>query len=142
MNSARLSSPTALAIGFVALAVALAAAVSAAPRLAAWLAPAAGPDMISRADNPRSDLAARLTALAGGQGVELVDLSVAAADEATVAQLQVRAEEARMLRFLQALETARPALSLRRAELNRTAVTPAGGVVLEARLTIAARYAP
>jgi hypothetical protein len=142
MRDLRLSPAAALAIGFGALALALAAAVSAAPRLAGWLAPAPAAEMIGRTDNPRSDLTARLTELTGGHGVELVSLSVSAAGDATMAEMQVRAEEARMLRYLQALEIARPALSLRRAELNRTSVTPAGGVVLEARLTIAARYAP
>lgn len=142
MTAARLSPAIALAIGFGALALASVAAFSAGPRLAAWFAPPPPEGMLSAAPTPTADLEGRLHALAANHGVDVTAVSATAAGDAIVAQIKLRGEEARMLRLLQAMEAARPAFSLREADIARAQVTPDGGTILEARLAIAARYAP
>jgi hypothetical protein len=137
----------ALIVGFGALIVAAAAAVSAAPHLIGWAQLGLGPPIeesafVARGGDAQADFEARLRALAAGHGIAVEAMKASLRGDAVEAEMIASGDEARVMQWIAAVEQARPAVRIMALDLRRKSMAPDGAAQLQVRVTLGGRHRP
>jgi hypothetical protein len=139
--------PIAIALGFGALLLAGLAAASVAPRLYGWVQAVVDPAVdasayVSRGGDGAAALDGRMRALAAAHGLGVESVAATSSGEQISAKITAGGEEARVLRWIAAVEQARPAMRIDALELRRSAMTPNGAANLQVTMTVIGRHQP